>query len=353
MDALLTMANMKNTTLALTFAVAAIAAPAAFGMHYKLEIAGPILPPAVGAPPPPHVVFSGCSADSNTIAVGIDWLPNGIRMLCADAGRIGFWTTPVTASAIGSDAGAPGRMLCPSGMAISGLIYTEGLIFPMPVCSILVPNYVNGTVARHFRLVDVNEQPTGNNAVACPGSDFVQSLKSVNGSIGPVCTPILTTARSANDPEVDLAARTFSQRATLGTHEIEGFGVEMINLGAATLPSTAALLEIRFDSSVWNVTPNGNFSCTTLSAHKGPVDLITVGIRCTLPTSAVPSSGIAANGGGNTLGFAIQPVGAGPHPSATPAPILSVTALLVDSQFAGPDADDTNDRAAFPVRVVQ
>src|SRR5579872_7286034 len=78
MDALLTMANMKNTTLALTFAVAAIAAPAAFGMHYKLEIAGPILPPPVGAPPPPHVVFSGCSADSNTIAVGIDWLPNGI-----------------------------------------------------------------------------------------------------------------------------------------------------------------------------------------------------------------------------------------------------------------------------------
>ena len=136
----------------------------------------------------------------------------------------------------------------------------------------------------------------------------------------------------------------------MGAHEIEGFGVEMVNLGAATLPSTAALLEIRFDASVWNVTPNGNFSCTTLSVHKGPVDMITVGIRCVLPGSAVPSSGIAANGGGNSLGFAIQPVGAGPHPSA-PAPILSVTALLVDAHFAGPDADDTNDRAAFPVRV--
>ena len=184
------MANMKHTNVALTFALAAIAAPAAFGMHYKLEITGPVLPPMVGVPAPPHAVFSGCSADSNTIAVGIDWLPNGIRMLCADAGRMGFWTTPVPAPAIGSSEGNAGRMLCPSGMAVSGLIYTEGLIFTMPVCSVLVPNYVNGTVARHFRLVDFKEQPVGTGAQPCPGNDFVQSLQSVNGSISAVCTPI-------------------------------------------------------------------------------------------------------------------------------------------------------------------
>src|ERR1041385_1213271 len=69
-------------------------------------------------------------------------------MLCADAGRIGFWTTPAAAALVGVVSQPSQRYLCPSGSALAGVLFIEGLIYPFPLCGELIPDFKTGSVHR-------------------------------------------------------------------------------------------------------------------------------------------------------------------------------------------------------------
>src|SRR5262245_31628202 len=97
--------NRKSLNLIVTLAM--MAAPAAFGnMHYAPVAATPIITPINLLHPQPNN-FSGCSSDSNTIAVGYEIYGTGFRMLCADAGVIGFWTTTTEGPLVGQTSSTP------------------------------------------------------------------------------------------------------------------------------------------------------------------------------------------------------------------------------------------------------
>jgi len=115
--------NMKRNPLSLILALAVLTAPAAFGMKYATVIAIPIVNVPLDLLHPTATVnnFSGCTSESNTIAVGYELYTGGFRMLCADAGRIGFWTTPVEGPLVGLAPQTGQRFLCPSGSALAGV----------------------------------------------------------------------------------------------------------------------------------------------------------------------------------------------------------------------------------------
>src|SRR6185369_1579554 len=100
---------MKRNFLVLAFTITCTST--VFAMKYAPVDAVPIIT-TVNFLQRPVNNLSGCTSDSNTIAVGYELYHVGFRMLCADAGRIGFWTTPVPSTLVGQDAQGHQRYLC-------------------------------------------------------------------------------------------------------------------------------------------------------------------------------------------------------------------------------------------------
>lgn len=347
---------MIRHSLHLVLTLAVLTTPAAFGMRYASSNATPIFTVPGNLINPAVNNFSGCSSDSNTVAVGVDVYAGGFRMLCADAGRIGFWTAPVASILVGQDAQSHHRYLCPSGTALAGLQFIDGLIFPFPLCGELIPDLVNGTVSRTV-LYSVNGtvvaklSKTGDplGVVSCGPAGFVQTLKAsrdaagnVNG-FGSVCNAIVTDPLGPKYHHVDLAVKTINQTAELGRNATQVFNVNVYNLGTVPVPASNITLELRFDGEAWQVLPF-NMACTAILAHSGVVDRIVVGERCTLP------SGTGVRGDVVPVSFHLEPLGPDiTRPATTtPAPILSVRAILINEILEGADGDATNDTAAFP-----
>lgn len=344
---------MNRITLALTLALATLATPAAFGMNYKAATPVAIFtPPVITFPPPPTTAFSGCSSDSNTIAVGYESFPNGIRILCAEAGRTGFWTTPVSGPLVGQESAHHTRFLCPSGNALAGLTYIEGLTIPFPLCATLIPNLTTGVVG-HGDLINPNETPAPVGSSACPNIQFIQSLKvtlehgEIQG-VSEVCNNIETAPLSIEGPGVDLAVRTIGQKAAIGRNDSDTFTVEVFNEGVFSIPVSMVNLEFRFDTFAWEFIQPTNMVCRDILAHKGLVDIISVGKRCTLPGSVLNS-----RGGKVSFNFKMQPLGPSAlrPPTATPKPVVGFRVSLNDEILFGADPDSANDFAAFPIRL--
>jgi len=342
----------------IVFALVMAAAPAAFGMKYAPVNAPPILTSPVNLVLPPLVNnFTGCPSDSNTIAVGYELYLGGFRMLCADAGRVGFWTTMVEAPLVGQGASTPERFVCPSGMAFAGVQYIEGLIYPFPLCGELIPSLQSGTVTRKV-LYSTNGavveklSKTGDTApgvVSCGPAGFIQTLKALRDTAGnltgftQICNSILTDAATKNAVSIDLAAKTVGQTYFLGRNDTQNFRVDVFNLGSATVPDSNITLELHYDGEAWQVLPFG-LSCTPILAHAGLVDRIVVGERCSLGE-------VAVNGDAHEVTFQFKPLGPDiTRPaSTTPQPVVSVRVVLKDEQTQGADANAANDTAAFPV----
>jgi hypothetical protein len=347
----------RNLSLVLTLAV--LTAPAALGMKYATVIATPILTAPINALHPLVNNFSGCTSDSNTIAVGYEFYAGGFRMLCADAGRIGFWTIPVAAARVGQAPDAGERFLCPSGSALAGVQYVEGLLFPFPLCGELIPDFTSGQVHRTVlfsvdaTVVEKESKgpPVTPGVVSCGVGGYVQTLQASRSAAGNVtgftalCNSIVTDPVEIKKGfNVDLAVKAVNQTAVLGRNATQLFHVDVFNLGAANIPASNISLEVRFDGSAWQVLPF-NMVCSDILAHSGVVDLIVVGERCTLP------SPVAGQGGVVPVSFRLEPLGPDTTRPATPTPqpILSVKASIINEQLEGADANATNDTAAFPV----
>ena len=349
---------MNRHSLSLILTLAVLTTPAAFGMKYATTNATPTFTvPVNNLINPPVNNFSGCSSDSNTVAVGYDVYTGGFRMLCADAGRIGFWTTPAASTLVGQDAQGHQRHLCPSGTALAGLQFIEGLAFPLPLCGELIPNFADGTVHRTIlystsgtvvvKLSRIGDEPPG--VTSCGTAAYVQSLKASRDAIGSVsgfglvCNAIVTDPLGPKYIHLDLAVQTVNQTAVLGRNATQLFKVNVYNLGAVQVPASNITLEVRFDGEAWQVLPF-NMACTSIMAHSGVVDRIVVGERCTLPGP------VGDRGGVESVSFQLEPLGADVTRPATstPTPILSVRAIILDETLDGADGRASNDTAAFP-----
>lgn len=111
-------------------------------------------------------------------------------------------------------------------------------------CSLMVPNFTSGAVARSgFFTTDQNPPSMGD--FVCPTSnEFLQGFKTVSGgSPVAICAPILTEPRDADSPEVDLGVRTFPQRAIMRRNDTENFGVDLVNVGSDSVPGTDVTLD--------------------------------------------------------------------------------------------------------------
>jgi hypothetical protein len=352
---------MKRTALNLIFSLAAMAAPAAFGMHYTVNT-NPNLGPTIKLPPLVTLEnnASTCTAASNTIAVGFDADSAGYRILCADAGRIGFWTTPVPGDLVGHLTASSARFLCPSGSALAGLQFIEGLVFPFPLCGELVPDFQTGLVSRKvlFTVDNTVVEKLSKTAPVNPGdfncgpAGWVESLivnRNASGAVagfGGTCNTIETAPANIEDVNVDLAVRTFGQafRTSLSGNSI--FRVDVFNLGNETIPLSIVTVDVRFDGLVWQLQPFGNASCTDILAHKGPVDRIVVGKHCT-----IAGVSLAGKGGVASTNFELTPSNPATPPGVPiPYPVVSVTVSLNSDSF-GADPNSSNDLAAFPVLV--
>ncbi|HEY2018828.1 MAG TPA: hypothetical protein VGH38_35225 [Bryobacteraceae bacterium] len=352
---------MKRNGLTPILMMAVLATPAAFGMHYATaQNPLPISTLPVNLPHLLPLNISACSSDSNTVAVGYETYAGGFRLLCADAARIGFWTTTLPAELIGQQAGSTQRFLCPSGTALAGAQYIEGLIYPMPLCGELIPDLTSGDV-RHTVLFTVDETvveklskngPTTPGVVSCGPAGWVQSLiasrnasNQVNG-FGVQCNTIVTAPANLEDVNVDLAVRTVNQKPVLGRNASEQFRVDVFNLGTAAIQSSNVSIELRFDGSAWQLQPFAEATCTDLLAHKGVVDRLFVGKRCII-------TGDILGGRGNVISatFLLEPFGPDTtRPATTVAqPIVSVTVSQIDDRLEGADPNTANDLAAFPV----
>lgn len=344
---------MKRNALNLILTLVAVLTPAAYGMHYTsvplrfppFNFPGNLLTPSVNN-------TSACTSISNTIAVGYEVYNGGFRVLCADAGRIGFWTTPVPGPLVGQDLTLISRYLCPSSSALAGLRFVEGLL-PFPLCGTLVPDMSTGAVQRSDTLFGVDETvQTGSGAQPCPQEQFIQSLvasRNAQGAVvgfGQACNDIVTAKANLEDVSVDLAVRTVRQKSVLGRNGSEQFSVDVFNLGVAGVFASNVMIDFRFDAFAWDVIQPTNVSCLTISAHKGPVDIITVGKRCTIPGSA-----INGRGGKVTMNFNLVPIGpeALRPATSTAEAIFSVKANVIDESLQGADPNDSNNLAAFPV----
>jgi hypothetical protein len=348
---------MNRNRLSLVLSLAMLAAPAAFAnMRYVTVPATPILTvPDLLHPPVNN--FSGCSSASSTIAVGYEIYAGGFRMLCADAGVVGFWTTPVESALVGTAPDAGERFLCPSGTALGGVQYIEGLVFPFPLCGELIPDLTSGTVRRTVLLSIDNVAveklskgpPQTPGVVSCGPAGYVQTLQASRNAAGAltglsaICNAIVTDAISTR-AHVDLTVKTIHQTAVLGRNATQTFSVAVFNLGTAVVPASNVSLELRFDGSVWQIQPFGNLSCNDILGHAGVVDLLVVGKRCTITGS------VAAEDGGISVNFQLSPLGpdALRPPTSTPKPIVSVKVGLVNETLLGADVNDTNNTAAFP-----
>jgi hypothetical protein len=352
---------MKRTALNLILTLAALTAPAAFGMHYSVS-STPTLTRVPNVSIQLENNVSTCTAASNTIAVGVDIDSSGYRILCADAARIGFWTTPVAGAVVGHLSDSTTRYLCPSGSALAGLQFIEGLIYPFPLCGELVPDFQTGLVSRKV-LFNVNENvvakesktaPEDPGVFSCGPAGWVQSLTASRNAAGAVsgfggsCNTIVTAPANIEDVNVDLAVRTVFQPAVMGRDASDTFRVDVFNLGNAAIPASNVTVELRFDFNAWQLLPFANTSCTDIVAHRGVVDRIFVGKRCTIPGSVLQGKGGVAQ-----INFMIQPFGSDASRPATTTPQSIVTAKvsLIDENLEGADPNASNDLAAFPVEL--
>lgn len=319
-----------------TLAFAAIAAVNAFGMSYEQTIL-PIVPIF---PPPPPPVLSGCYGD--TLAVGIEYFGGGgARILCADAGQIGFWTAATPSTSMGTISSSGLRILCPSGSALSGVAFSEGFPLPLPACSVLIPNLQNGTVSR-------GAITSGGIGGLCAGSKFVQTLQGTFNSLGAltaftaICNPVVTAAAPIENFDVDLAIRTIGERPGLNhSTGSDAFTVQVFNTGIGTLPAGNIRVEFRFNTAAWSLVPASNMACKPLvSAFNSR--LITAGVSCTMPGTS-----IGARGGSVSANITISAVGpdSGRPVTGVAAPIVSSRVVL--TQGTAPNV--ANDSAAFPV----
>jgi len=354
-------APMKRTALCLMLTLAAWSASAA-SMHYTAPHTGITLaaPPVTFVNPATNNL-STCTAASNTVAVGYDVFSAGFRILCADAGRIGFWTTTTLGALSGQQSDSAQRYLCPSGTALAGVQFVEGIISPFPLCGELLPDFTTGQVHRTVLFTpeeSVVEKEATKNTVPPPGvvscgvGGYVQSLianRTATGAVsgfGVSCNSIETNPANVEDVNVDLAVKTAMQKSVLGRNATENFRVDVFNLGTLGVPASNVIVELRFDGAAWDIQQFANALCTDIMAHKGVVDMVVVGKRCTMPVSSVPG-----RGGVVSMNFQLQPQGPDTlrPASTTPHSIFSVKAALVNENLQGADANANNDVAAFPV----
>jgi len=337
--------------------------PAVFGMHYSVSTnISPVvtpLPPNVFIPPVNNV--SLCTSASNTVAVGYEIYSGGFRMLCADAGRIGFWTAPLAAAAVGVEPQSFERFLCPSGTALAGVQYIDGLIFPFPLCGELIPDFKTGFVHRTVLFTvdktvveyESKTAPVTPGVISCGPEGWVQSLAALRNSAGivsgfsTVCNTIVTAPANLEDVNVDLAVRTVNQRAVLDHNSNEQFRVDIFNLGIAGVLTTNVTLELRFDGLAWQLRENlAQSICTNIMAHKGPVDMVVVGKRCRLSPQVLDG-----RGGVVSATFLLEPAGSTAPVNTTPQAIVTAKVALIDESLEGADPNATNDLAAFPVSL--
>lgn len=351
---------MKRNALCLMLTLAAWNASAA-SMHYHAANTGPTLvqPPVTFVNPATNNL-STCTAASNTVAVGYDVFPAGFRILCADAGRIGFWTTPTLGALSGLQSDSAQRYLCPSGTALAGAQFIEGIASPFPLCGELIPNFATGQVQRTVLFTpdevvvekESKTAPTTPGVVSCGVAGYVQSLianRTATGAVsgfGVSCNSIETNPANLEDVSVDLAVKSAMQKSVLGRDATENFRVDVFNLGTLSVPASNVTVELRFDGAAWDIQQFANAICTDIMAHKGIVDMVVVGKRCTMPVSSVPG-----RGGVVSMNFQLQPMGPDTlrPASTTPHSVFSVRASLINETFQGADANANNDVAAFPV----
>jgi hypothetical protein len=180
----------------------------------------------------------------------------------------------------------------------------------------------------------------------------VQSLQAARNAagaligFGAICNSIVTEPANLEDVNIDLAIKTAYQKAALGRNATELFQVDLYNLGIASVPASNISLEFHFDGAAWQIQQFGNTVCTDIQAHKGVVDRIVVGKRCTIPGSV-----LAGRGGVVSMSFQLAPLGSDiTRPAtATAQAIFSVKASILDERTLGADANAANDTAAFPV----
>jgi hypothetical protein len=347
---------MKRTSLKLTLTLVAMTASSAFGMHYYVNPnASPILTIPVPSIHPQNNV-SSCTSASNTVAVGYEIYDGGFRILCADAGRIGFWTNPVGSALVGQQLGDTERFVCPSGSALAGAQYIEGLLYPFPLCGELIPDMKTGYVSRTV-LFSVNHvvveklsktPPTTPGVIAFGPGGYVQSLQAFRKPDGTLAgfsmasNAIVTDPANLEDVNVDLAVKTVGQTYLQSRNANAPFRVDIYNLGISAIPGSNVSLEIRFDATGWQL-PAG-YGCSDILARKG-FDRVVVGARCPVPNT------IDGRGGLVQIYLELQPLGpASSRPaSPTPQPIVGAKVGVVDEQLEGADPDTANDEARFPV----
>jgi hypothetical protein len=339
---------MKRTHLNLTIALAVMTIPAASAMNYKA--------PAILIPSIPTVQLfdnlSGCSSASHTVAVGYESYTGGFRILCADAGDIGFWTTPVKGELIGVANLLQGRFICPSGTALAGLYYVEGINTPFPTCAVLIPVFSTGTVLRGD-MVSVSSAPMSLQFPTCGPNQFIQTLKAQRGAndavqgFSAICNSIQTVnlVHAGTVAGVDLAVRTVGQTVSVNPAHDQTFEADVFNLGSAFVHASNVTLDIRFNTLAWTLVPAPGMVCSDIMVRKGLVDMISLGSRC-----SVPGAGIKALGGETPLKLTLQSHGLSTL-SAPTLPVISIRASVRDESIDGSDGDLTNDTAAFAVNV--
>lgn len=336
---------MKFKQPAITMMALAITASSGYGMKYRDEAPVPI-PNAIFDPHPTQ--GSGCSSDSHTVAVGYEIGVRTARILCAASFPTGFWTTPVPGTQIGSANELTERFVCPSGTAISGLLYIEGLAIPLPVCSIMRADFPHGVVTQegHFTVGKAAVDPSSPAAVMCPAGKFLQTVRMQDGvMVAPHCNVLetLVEGRGSNSSPVNLDVRTVGQRATLGQNQIETFRVEIINLSEAVFSANDVLVEMRFPVG-WDVVVPQNVNCSVFFASNG----VRLGQVCRIPTDVIGRFAEA------TGSIPVRMVPAGPdsrRPAGLPARPIFAAKLMINETLIGPDTDDSDNRAAFPVVV--
>lgn len=353
---------MKRNSLSTLLGLIVTTTPAAFGMNYTAP-ASPVLaaPVSVNLPHIGENQISTCTAASNTVAVGYELYAGGFSLLCADAGRIGFWTAPVLSDLVGHSSTTPQRFLCPSGNALAGVQYIEGLIFPLPLCGELIPDFHTGFVRRTV-LVSVDgvvvekeskNTPEPPGVISCGVSGYVQTLAAIRNSsdavsgFSTVCNTIQTAPANIEDVGVDLAVRTVNQNAVLGRDSSQQFRVDVFNLGTAAMLTSNVSLELHFDGLAWQLQNFGNAVCSDILARKGIADFVVVGKRCTITgETTLPARGVVVS-----ADFLLQPLGsdATRPASATPKPVVSAKVSVIDEHQEGADPNPANDFAAFPV----
>jgi len=341
---------MKRNALNLILTLAtALAMPSLKGMSYKAPQPPPL---SVHLPFPQLTLIPNSTCTGNRIAVGFEEYTGGFRLLCADAGQVGFWTTPVEANLVGSGDHLLWSWLCPSGTALVGFAQDESGL-RQAACSKLIPIFATGDVHTGALVNSGNYPLDPVIIVACPANTFVQKFEAVQNPGGPVtgfvkvCSAVETVTinvHTPNLPGIDLAVRTVGQPAKLEVQD-QKFELDLFNLGWAPVIASNVAVEFRYDTLQWEVLVPSGMNCTNIASRViGGHDILSLGKRCTIPGTAIKGLGSEA-----VMTITLHPVGSGPVIGGSAAtPVVSIKVLLVGEPDEGADANPNNDVAAFP-----